>query len=264
MTTLTIAAQDSSTMLGRELKHTFRFPLLLVRSILVPVVMLLLFDYILGGTIGRGLDNTARGGPYVDFLVPGILVMTVAAGTSTTAISVWTDMSGGIMDRFRTMAVSRSALLTGHVVSNVLRTLVTTAVVTGVALLAGFRPQASVVDWLIVAGIVAAFSFALAWLSAAIGLNAKSVAGANGSTLPIQFLLPFLSSTFVPADSMPAGVRWFAAHQPFTPVVESLRALLTGAPVGNRAYLALAWSAAIALAGYVWAQAAFRHRYPAT
>ncbi len=128
----------------------------------------------------------------------------------------------------------------------------------GVALLVGFRPKASVVDWLAVAGIVAAFSIALAWLSAALGLVAKSVAGANGSTLPIQFLLPFLSSTFVPADSMPAGVRWFSANQPFTPVVESLRALLTGAPVGSTTYLALAWCAVIALAGYLWARAAFR------
>jgi ABC-2 type transport system permease protein len=138
------------------------------------------------------------------------------------------------------------------------RTLAATILVTGVALLVGFRPKASVLDWFAVVGIVAAFSFALAWLSAAIGLVTKSVAGANGSTLPLQFLLPFLSSTFVPADSMPAGVRWFAAHQPFTPVVESLRALLTGAPVGSTAYLALAWCAAIAVAGYLWAQVAFR------
>jgi ABC-2 type transport system permease protein len=136
--------------------------------------------------------------------------------------------------------------------------LVATAAVTGVALLLGFRPKASVADWVAVVGIVAAFSFALAWLSAAIGLVTKSVAGANGSTLPLSFLFPFLSSTFVPADSMPAGVRWFAANQPFTPVVDSLRALLTGAPVGNSAYLALAWCAAIALVGYLWSQAAFR------
>jgi ABC-2 type transport system permease protein len=156
------------------------------------------------------------------------------------------------------MAVTRGALLTGHVGGSVLRTLVTTTVVIGVALLVGFRPNASVVDWFAVAGIVAAFSFALAWLSAAFGLVAKTVAGANSATLPIQFVLPFLSSAFVPADSMPAGVRWFTAHQPFTPVVESLRALLTGAPVGNTAYLALAWCAAIALAGHLWARAAFR------
>lgn len=258
MTALTIAAQDSTTMLWRELKHTLRFPLLLIASIVAPVVLLLLFVYILGGPIGDGLGDAARGAPYVDFLVPGILMMTVAAGSSSTAINVCTDMTGGIIDRFRTMAVTRGAVLTGHVGGSVLRTLVTTTFVTGVALLVGFRPEASVVDWLAVVGLVAAFSFALAWLSVALGLVAKSVAGANSASLVIQFLLPFLSSVFVPADSMPAGVRWFTAHQPFTPVVESLRALLTGAPVGNTAYLALAWCAAIALAGYLWARSAFR------
>lgn len=259
LTTVTIGAQDSATMLGRELKHTLRlFRLLFIGSILVPVVMLLLFDYILGGAIGNGLGDSARGARYIDFLVPGILLMTVAAGSAATAINVCTDMTGGIVDRFRTMAVSRGALLAGHVGGSVLRTLVTTTVVTGVALLVGFRPKASAVDWFAVVGIVAAFSFALAWLSAALGMVAKSVAGANGLTLPIQFLLPFLSSTFVPANTMPGGVRWFAEHQPFTPVVESLRALLTGAPVGNTVYLALAWCAAIAVAGYLWARVAFR------
>jgi len=246
MRALTLAFHDTTTMIGRELKHTRRFPLLLVGTIMVPVVMLLLFDYILGGPIGHGLGNAAHGAPYVDFLVPGILLMTVAASCGPTAIN-------------RAMAVTRGALLAGHVGGSVVRTLAATIVVTGVALLVGFRPRASILDWFAVVGIVAAFSFALAWLSATLGLFAKSVAGANGSTLPIQFLLPFLSSTFVPADSMPAGVRWFAAHQPFTPVVESLRALLTGAPVGSTAYLALAWCAVIALAGYVWAQVAF-HR----
>ncbi len=258
MTTLTTAAQDSTTMIGRELKHTLRFPLLLIGSILGPVVFLLLFVYILGGPIRGGLGAAARGAPYVDFLVPGILMMTVAAGSGTTAITVCTDMTEGIIDRFRTMAVTRGALLTGHVGGSVLRTLVTTTVLTGVALLVGFRPHASVADWLAVAGIVAAFSFALAWLSVALGLGAKTVAGANSASLPIQFLLPFLSSAFVPAASMPAGVRWFAAHQPFTAVVDCLRALLTGAAVGNTAYLALAWCAVIALTGYLWARAAFR------
>jgi ABC-2 type transport system permease protein len=270
VTTMTLVAQDSATMLGRELKHTLRLPVLVVGSILVPVVMLLLFDYILGGPIGAGLGNAARGAPYIDFLVPGILMMTVAAGSSAVAINVCTDMTGGIpgasltgttggiVDRFLTMPISRGALLSGHIGASVLRTLVTTTVVTAVALLLGFRPKASVGDWFAVAGILAAFSFALAWVSAALGLVAKSIAGANGSTLPIQFLLPFLSSTFVPAGSMPAGIRWFTANQPFTPVVESLRALLTGAPVGNTAYIALAWCAVIALAGYLWAQAAFR------
>ena len=258
MSTLAIAAQDSTTMLGRELKHTFRFPLMLISSILTPVVLLLLFVYILGGPIGAGLGGAGRGGPYVDFLVPGILMMTVAAGTSTTAINVCTDMTGGIIDRFRTMAVTRGALLTGHVAASVLRTILTTTAVLGVAVLVGFRPDASVGDWLAVGGIIVAFGFGLGWMSAALGLVAKTVAGANGATLPLQFLLPFLSSAFVPAESMPTAVRWFTAHQPFTPVVGSLRALLTGAPLGSTGYVALAWCAAIALAGYLWARAAFR------
>jgi ABC-2 type transport system permease protein len=260
LTSLTFAAQDSITMLGRELKHTFRFPLMLIGTVVMPAVLLLLFVYILGGPIGAGLGDSARGASYVDFLVPGIIIMTVAASTGPTAISVCIDMTGGIVDRFRTMPVTRGALLAGHVGGNVLRTLAATCVITGVALLVGFRPQASVSDWLAAAGIVAAFSFALAWLSAALGLVTKSIAGANSATLPIQLLLPFLSSTFVPADSMPAGVRWFTANQPFTPLVECLRALLTGAPASNTAYLALAWCAAIALAGYLWALAAFRRR----
>jgi ABC-2 type transport system permease protein len=264
MTTPTIAIQDATTMLGRELKHTLRFPLLLVGTILVPVVMLMLFDYILGGPISHGLGAAAHGASYIDFLVPGILIMTVAASCGPTAIQVNTDMTGGIIDRIRTMAVSRGALLAGHVGGSVARTLLATAVLTGVALLIGFRPKASLVDWLIVSGMVAAFAFALAWLSAALGLAAKSVAGANSSTLPIQFLLPFLSSIFVPAASMPVGVRWFAEHQPFTPIVESVRALLTGAPLGNNAYLALAWCGVIAVVGYVWAQAGLRRRYAAS
>jgi ABC-2 type transport system permease protein len=261
MNALTIAAEDAATMMWREIKHSIRLlRLLVVSAILVPVVMLLLFDYILGGTIGRGLGDAARGAPYIDYLVAGILVMTVAGGCGPTAINVTMDMTGGFIDRVRTMAVNRGALLAGHIGVSVLRMLAATAAVTGVALLLGFRPKASVADWFAVVGIVAAFSFALAWLSAAIGLVTKSVAGANGSTLPLSFLLPFLSSTFVPAGSMPSGVRWFAEHQPFTAVVDSLRALLTGAPVGNAPYVALAWCAAITLFSYLWAEVALRRR----
>ena len=257
MTTLTIAAQDSTTMLGRELKHTLRFPLLLVGSILVPVVLLLLFVYILGGPIGHGLGDAARGAPYIDFLVPGILVVTVAAG-----IGDHGDQREHRHDRRHHRPAPHHA---GHPRRGADRACRRQCPAhachhhrrhRGGA--AGRLPAAGLGrDWFAVAGIVAAFSFALAWLSAALGLVAKTVAGANGSTLPIQFLLPFLSSAFVPAALMPAGVRWFAEHQPFTPVVECLRALLTGAPVGNTAYLALAWSAAIALGGYLWARAVF-------
>jgi len=252
------ALADATTMFGRELRHTVRYPLMLIASIVSPVVFLLLFVYVLGGPIGGGIGAAAHGAPYVDFLVPGILMMTVAAGTSTTSINVCTDMTGGIIDRFRTMAVSRGAVLSGHVGANVARTLLTTAAVTAMALLVGFRPESTAAGWLGVAGIVLAFSVALAWLSVAFGLVAKTVAGANSATLPLQFLLPFLSSAFVPAAAMPAGIRWFAEHQPFTAVVESLRALLAGRPAGTTGYVALAWCAAMALAGYLWARAAFR------
>lgn len=258
MGALTTAVYDSATMLGREFKHTLRFPLLLLMPIMAPVVMLVLFDYILGGTIGQGLGDAAHGASYINFLVPGIIMMTVASGTGPTAINVNTDVAGGFVDRILAMAVTRGALLAGHVGGSVMRTLIATTAITVVALVAGFRSHASLGNWLAVAGVVAAFAFAMAWLAAAIGLATRSVAGANGSTLPLQFVLPFLSSTFIPSDLMPVGVRWFAANQPFTAVVDTLRGLLTGAPVGNSAYLAFVWCAAIALVGYIWTQAAFR------
>src|SRR5260370_7033664 len=191
MPAVPIAIQDCTTMIGRALKHTLRFPLLLVSTILVPVVMLVLFDYILGGPIGHGLGDAAHGAPYVDVLVTGIVVLTGAAGCGPAAINVHTDMAGGFIDRIRTMAVTRGALLAGHVGGSVVRTLAATVVVIVVALVVGFRPKASPGEWFAVFSIVAAFSFALAWLSAALGLVAKTVAGPNGSTLPIQSLLPF-------------------------------------------------------------------------
>src|SRR5258708_6276793 len=170
MSVLTLAAQDSASMFGREIKHSIRLlRLLIVSAVVVPVVMLLLFDYILGGTIGHGLGDAARGAPYIDFLVPGILIITIAGGCGPTAINVSMDMTGGFVDRIRTMAVTRGAVLAGHVGVSVLRMLAGVAVVTAVALLLGFRPKASVGDWFAVVGIAAAFSFALAWLSAALG-----------------------------------------------------------------------------------------------
>jgi ABC-2 type transport system permease protein len=260
MTALVFAVQDSKTLLGRELRHTLRNPLILIGSILVPVVMLLLFVYIFGGAIGAGLGDAASGARYIDFLVPGILMMTVAAGTGVTAINVCLDQTGGIVDRFRTMAVSRGAMLAGHVGVMVVRALLATAAVTAVAVVIGFRPKASAAEWLAVVGVVAAFAFALGWLAVALGLVTKSVAGANTATLPIQLLLPFLSSAVVPAASMPDGVRWFTANQPFTAVTDCLRALMTGSPLGDTAVAALTWSAAIALVGFVWAVAASRAR----
>jgi ABC-2 type transport system permease protein len=198
--------------------------------------------------------------PYVDFLAPGILIMAVAAGALPSALSVATDMTEGIMDRFRTMPIARGAVLTGHVVGGVIRTVLTATILTGFAVLVGFRPHAGPLGWLAAAGVLVASAFAVTWLSVALGLAAQTPAGANSATQVISSVLPFLSSAFVPTESMAPGIRWFAEYQPFTPIVNSLRALLLGTPVGDNVVLALAWCAIIALGGYLWASATFRGR----
>jgi ABC-2 type transport system permease protein len=260
MTTLGFAARDSATMVGRELRHVIRYPLIAVASVGLPVLMFLLFVYVFGHTVTAGLSRTASPVPYVDFLAPGILVMTVAAGALPSALSVATDMTEGITDRFRTMPIARGAVLTGHVVGGLIRTVLTAAVVTGVAVLVGFRPHAGPLRWLAAAGVLVTAAFAVTWLSVALGLAARTPAGANGATQFISSVLPFLSSAFVPPESMAPGIRWFAEYQPFTPIVNSLRALLLGTPVGDNVLLALAWCAIIALIGYGWASATFRTR----
>ena len=252
------AAQDSATMIGRELRHVIRYPLIIVASIGLPVLMFLLFVYVFGDAVAAGLDQGTNPVSYVDFLAPGILVMTIAAGALPSSISVATDMSEGIIDRFRTMPIARGAVLTGHVVGGIIRTMVTATILTGVALLVGFRPQAGPLEWLAAAGVVLASAFALTWLSVALGLAAKTPTGANSGAQLISSVLPFLSSAFVPTKSMAPGIRWFAEYQPFTPIVNSLRALLLGTPVGDNVILALAWCAMIALVGSVWAGAKFR------
>lgn len=250
--TIITAAHDSSAMVGRELRHLRRYPLFLVASVALPVLMFVLFVYVFGDYVGAGLTGSGSTLSYVDFLTPGILVMTVAAGALPSAVSVSTDMSEGIIDRFRTMPIARSAVLTGHVVGGIVRTVLAAILLTLVALLIGFRPSGDPLAWLAAAGIILAFAFALTWLAVAIGLAAKTPTGANSLAQIISTVLPFLSSAFVPTASMAIGIRWFAEFQPFTPVVNSVRALLTDTPVGNNAIFALAWSIAIAVAGYVW------------
>ncbi|WP_220709186.1 ABC transporter permease [Rhodococcus sp. SBT000017] len=245
-------------MVGRELRHLRRYPLFLVASVALPVLMFVLFVYVFGEYVGAGLSETGSTSTYVDFLTPGILVMTVAAGALPSAVSVSTDMSEGIIDRFRTMPVARSAVLTGHVVGGIVRTLLSAILVTVVALLMGFRPVGNPLAWLGAAGMVLAFAFALTWLAVAIGLAAKTPTGANSAAQIISTVLPFVSSAFVPTESMATGVRWFAELQPFTPVVDSVRALLTGTPVGNNVIFALSWCFAIAFAGYAWGLRSFR------
>ena len=258
MTSLAYTFADSATMLRRNLKHQLRYPSLTVMLAGFPIVFLLLFVYVFGGQLGTGLGGGGRSA-YLTYVVPGILIITVASAALGTAISVATDMTGGIIDRFRTMAISRAAVLTGHVIGSLLQTLAVLLLVVGVSLAIGFRSHASALEWLAAAGVLALFAFALIWLSAALGLAAKSVETASNTPMFLT-LLPFLSSGFVPTASMPAGLRQFAEYEPFTPVTQTVRGLLTGGPVGAHAIAAIAWSAGIALASYLWAVRLYNRR----
>ncbi len=263
MSTLTYTVTDSATMLRRNLKHQLRYPSLTLMLAGFPIVFLLLFVYVFGGQLGTGLGG--HGGQhgdrsaYLTYVVPGILIMTVASAALGTAVSVATDMTEGIIDRFRTMAIARAAVLTGHVVGSVLQTIAVLVLVIGVALAIGFRPTADPLAWLAGLGVLVLFAFALIWLSAALGLAAKSVETASNTPLFLT-LLPFLSSGFVPTDTLPTGLRQFAEYQPFTPVTQTVRGLLTGSPIGTHAIAAIAWSIGIALASYLWSVRLYNRR----
>ncbi|RSM73137.1 ABC transporter permease [Actinoplanes sp. ATCC 53533] len=257
MTTLSLAVRDSNTMLRRNLRHMQRYPTMIFYLAGMPVVFLLLFVFVFGGTLGAGLGGGRA--EYLAYVVPGILLMTIGGAAAGTAVSVATDMTEGIVARFRTMAIARVSVLTGHVVGSIIQTLVSLVIVLAVALAIGFRPTSSPTAWLGIAGVLVMTSFAITWLATALGLVAKTVEEASNSPMPLS-LLPFLGSGFVPTDSMPTGLRQFAEYQPFTPIMESLRALLTGAPVGDHIWWATAWCAAIALAGYLWARKRYNAR----
>lgn len=259
MTTLTYAARDARTMLRRNLKHALRYPSMTISVVATPVLMLLLFTYVFGGALGTGIGGMSSGSPeYIDYLAPGIILMAATSGALVTAVGVSVDMTEGIVNRFRTMAISRASFLTGHVVGSVLQTLVSIAFVIGVALLMGFCPHATPLGWLAAAGLLTLLTLALTWVSAAIGLVAKNPETASNIPLPLQFL-PFLGSAIVPPESMPTGLRWFAEYQPFTPVIETLRGLLMGTGVGTAAAIgAVAWCVGLTLLGYLWARTAFR------
>ena len=262
MSTLTYAVRDSATMLRRDFRHSLRYPMMTITSVALPVFYLLLFVGVFGNTLRAGLSNaTAFGGSYVDYLTPGVLVLTGCASAEMTAVSVSTDMTEGIIARFRTMAIVRTSVLTGQVLGGLIRSLISGVLVVAVAFALGFRPTATGAEWLATAGVFALITFALTWVTVAFGLLAKTPAGANSLSL-IIVVLPFLSSAFVPTSSMPAGVRWFAENQPFTPVIQTLRGLLLGTPIGASAVLAVAWCAGIALAGFLWARVLF-NRAPA-
>jgi ABC-2 type transport system permease protein len=257
MTTVSYAVRDSRTMLRRQLRRTARYPSLTLMLIGTPIIFLLLFVYAFGETLGSGLGGPSGGrAEYVNYVVPGIILMTVGAAVQGTAISVAMDMYEGIIARFRTMAISRTAVLTGHVVGSLIQTLGSMGVIVAVALVVGFRPDATPVEWVATIGLLATFSLALIWLAAALGLKAKSVETASNTPM-ILVLLPFLGSGFVPTDSMPTGLRWFAEYQPFTPVIETVRGLLLGTAIGNDAIIAVCWSIGIGLASYLWAKSLF-------
>lgn len=265
MSTLAYTFTDSATMFRRNVRRLLRYPSMTLLLVGLPIVFLLLFVFVFGGQLGAGLNPALAGGHagrtgYLTYVTPGILLMTVAASVQGTAIVVAMDMTGGIIDRFRTMAIARASVLTGHVLASLVQTVAGILIVLAVAIALGFRPSAGPVDWLAAIGILALFTFALVWLATALGLEAKSVETASNTPMFLT-LLPFLSSGFVPTASMPVGLRQFAEYQPYTPVIETLRGLLIGTPIGSNAVAAIGWSVGIAFVSYLWARRLYNRRH---
>ena len=263
MTAMTYALRDSATMFRRDLQHARRVPALTISGLIVPVVLMLLFAGVFGHALGATLAAQSAGTSYIDFLAPGILVMTSGFTAESTAISVCTDMNEGIIPRFRAMAIARASVLTGQVAGGAVRAMISGTLVVAVAVLLGFRSSASPVAWLAAAGVFALLAIALTWITVAFGLLSKTPAGANSLAL-IPAFLPFISSAFIPVSEISgAGVRWFAANEPFTPIIDTLRGLMTGAVSGHDAALAIAWCVGLALAGYLWARALYNRPWRA-
>jgi ABC-2 type transport system permease protein len=255
MSSLSFTLQDSATMLRRDIQHSLR-SVSFVFVLLVPIIMLLLFNYVFGGAIGAGLGGGAHGA-YINYLAPGILIMTVGSGCAATVLNLCMEMSEGIITRFRTMALFRASVLFGQVLGSLIRTLIGVGLIIGVALLMGFRPSAGPVAWIAALGLIVLVTLAITWMGVVFGLVGKTPSGANSLALIFQ-LLAYTSSAFVSIDSMPVGVRWFAEYQPFTPIIETLRGLLLGTPIGGtNVVLALAWCVGLILVGYLLAQALY-------
>jgi ABC-2 type transport system permease protein len=245
---------DTTVLLGRSLRHVTRSPDTIITTAIMPIAMMLMFVYVFGGAI-----NTGSGSSYVNYMLPGILLITVASGIAYTAYRLFMDMKGGIFERFQSMPTARSSVLWAHVLTSLVANLVSLAVVMLVALLMGFRSSAGVLAWLAVAGILILFTLALTWIAVIPGLSAKTVEGASAFSYPLIFL-PFLSSAFVPTDTMPTVVRVFAENQPVTSIVNAIRALFAEQPVGADIWIALAWCAGILLAAYVFAMNTYRRK----
>ncbi|HEV7172258.1 ABC transporter permease [Pedococcus sp.] len=241
---------DTLVLLKRSLRHILRSPDTIITTAVTPIAMLLLFVYVFGGAIKVG------GGSYVNYLLPGILLITVASGIAYTAFRLFMDVSGGMFERFQSMPISRSALLWSHVLTSVVANLTSLALVVIVAVVMGFRSGAGVLAWLAVLGIIVLFTLALTWLAVIPGLTAKSVDGVGGFSYPLIFL-PFVSSAFVPTSGMPGPVRWFAEHQPVTPIVNTIRDLYAEQSVGSDVWTALAWCVGLLLVAYAIAMRTF-------
>ena len=247
----TYVIQDSATMLGRNFRHMIRYPSVSLLVIGIPVILLLLFVYVFGGTLGAGLGASDGRAAYVDYVTPAIVLIAIAGAAQGTAISVAMDMHEGIIARFRTMGIARASVLVGHVLGSTIQTMAGLVVVIGVAVQVGFRPDATAIEWVAALGVLVMISLAITWLSVALGLAPNSVEAASNLPMPL-ILLPFLSSGFVPIESMPAGMRWFAEFQPFTPFIDTVRGLLLGTAIGNSALLTVAWCVVIAFIGFRW------------
>ncbi|WP_328533608.1 ABC transporter permease [Micromonospora zamorensis] len=242
---------DTAVLLGRSLRHIARSPDTIITTAIMPIAFMLLFVYVFGGAIETGSDS------YVNYLLPGILIITIASGISYTAFRLFLDLKGGIFERFQSMPIARSAVLWAHVLTSLVANLISIVVVVGVALIMGFRTGAGVSGWLAVAGILVLFTLALTWIAVIPGLTAKTLDGASAFSYPLIFL-PFVSSAFVPTESMPGPVRAFAEHQPVTSIVNAIRDLFNQQPVGADIWIALAWCTGILVLAYLFANVTYR------
>ncbi|MEV0294435.1 ABC transporter permease [Nocardia sp. NPDC050710] len=245
---------DSVTMLRRNLLHAKRYPSMTFGVVLMPIVLMLVFNYVFGGALEK-----SSGGNYIDYLAPGMLLMIPAYMTASVAVSIATDITKGIVNRFRTMSIAPSSMLTGHVIGALIQALLGSVAMVAVSLLIGFRPNADVVEWITVFGLLALVIFALTWCAVALGLLAPNPEGASNMPFPI-IMLPFLGSGLVATDTMPVGLRQFAEYQPFTPITETIRGLLMGTEIGNSGLLAVGWCVVIGLGGYLWSSSIFRRQ----
>lgn len=245
-------ATTTRMMVQRALRHSLRDAEALVMAIVLPVILMLLFTFVFGGAMDVG-------GEYVNYVVPGIILLCAGFGASSTAVSVATDLTGGIIDRFRAMPIPAATVIVGHVVASLVRNLVATGIVVGVAVLVGFRPEAGLLGWITTVGLIALYILAITWLFATLGLLARSASAASNYGFVLLFL-PYLSSAFVPVDTMPSWLQWVAQHQPITPIIETIRALLMGGEVGAAGWWALGWTVAILVVAAVWGSWLFPRR----